>query len=79
MNEREARQRCEQLQAEHPDRATHTWVPVPAENGEWAVAKIDLLPGAPATGTETRAEPKPQADDPRVLPPWLDPPRGGLP
>jgi hypothetical protein len=78
MNEHEARQRCEQLQAEHPDRATYTWVPVPGEDGEWSVAKISVPPGAPATNTETRAEPKPQADDPRVLPPWLDPPRGGL-
>jgi hypothetical protein len=78
MDEAEARQRCEELQATHPDRSTHQWVPVPAANGGWSVARINLPPGAAPTNSETRAEPKPQADDPRVLPPWLDPPRGGL-
>lgn len=78
MNEQEARERCEQLQAEHPDRLTHRWVPVPAEDGEWAVAKINLPPAVTPTGTETRSEPKPNPDDPRTQPPWLDPPRGGI-
>jgi hypothetical protein len=78
VNKTEALERCEQLQAEHQDRGTHTWVPVPGHDGEWAVAKIHVPPGAAASGTETRSEAKPSADDPRTLPPWLDPPRGGL-
>lgn len=47
MTEKEAKEECARLAAEHPDRETHRWVPV-------------------------------QKDDPRVLPPWLDPPRGGI-
>ncbi|HEV2857347.1 MAG TPA: hypothetical protein VGW80_02960 [Solirubrobacterales bacterium] len=53
-------------------------MPVPRKDGEWAVAKINLPPAASPTGTETRAAPRPDAEDPRTLPPWLDPPRGGL-
>ena len=78
MDEQEAKDRCAQLAAEHPDRETHRFVPVPRKDGEWAVAKINLPPAASTTGTETRAAPRPDAEDPRTLPPWLDPPRGGL-
>lgn len=77
MDEGEARERCEQLAAEHPDRATHRWVPIEGEDGAWSVAKINLPPATQPSGTETHAS---HADpgDPRQLPPWLDPPRGGI-
>ncbi|MGN6588262.1 MAG: hypothetical protein ACTHKT_12475 [Solirubrobacterales bacterium] len=78
MNEQEAKERCEQLAAEHPDCATHRWVPFEGKDGEWYVAKTNLPPAVKPTGTATRATPRPDPDDPRQLPPWLDPPRGGL-
>jgi hypothetical protein len=78
MNEQEAKERCTQLAAEHPDRATHRWVAIQSKDGEWQVAKINLPPANPPTGTETRVTKSEGGDDPRVLPPWLDPPRGGI-
>jgi hypothetical protein len=77
MDEREARERCEELAATHPDRDTHRWVPVQDKDGSWSVAKINLPPTPKPTATETRATRTDQGD-PRQLPPWLDPPRGGL-
>jgi hypothetical protein len=78
MNEQEAKQRCAQLAAEHPDRQTHQWVPVKGADANWTIAKINLPPHTKPTGTETQAKPRPDAEDPRFLPPWLDPPGGGL-
>ena len=40
MNEQEAKERCAQLAAEHPDRETHRWTPVQGKDGAWSVAKI---------------------------------------
>jgi hypothetical protein len=77
MNDQEAKKRCEQLAAEHPDRDTHRWIPVQSKEGTWSVAKINLPPATKPTGTETRST-SVDAEDPRQLPPWLDPPRGGL-
>jgi hypothetical protein len=77
MNEQQAKDQCTQLTAEHPDRETHRWVPVQDKDGNWSAAKINLPPVSKPTGTETRAT-KSGAEDPRQLPPWLDPPRGGL-
>lgn len=66
MTESEARAACERLAAEHPDRATHRWVPRQGEDGSWAVARVALAPTGPLT-TETRAdEAPPNADDPRT-------------
>jgi hypothetical protein len=77
MNEQQAKDQCARLAVEHPDRETHRWVPVQGKDGDWSVAKINLPPVTKPTGTETRAT-KSDAEDPRQLPPWLDPPRGGL-
>jgi len=77
MDEKQAKERCAQLAAEHPDRETHRWVPVQSKDGDWSVAKINLPPVARPTGTETRAT-ESDSEDPHQLPPWLDPPRGGL-
>jgi len=78
VTEQEARDQCAGLAAEHPDRETHRWVPVQAKDGNWSIAKINLPPAKPPTGTETRVTKSEGGDDPRVLPPWLDPPRGGI-
>jgi hypothetical protein len=65
------------MAAEHPDRLTHRWAPL-EKDGEWSVVKINLPPATEPTGTATRATPEPPADDPRFLPPWLNPPSGGF-
>jgi hypothetical protein len=77
MTEQEAKDQCARLAAEHPDRETHRWVPVQAKDGDWSIAKINLPPAKSPTGTETRVT-KSDAEDPRQLPPWLDPPGGGI-
>ena len=78
MTEQGAKDECARLAAEHPDRETHRWVPVQAKDGDWSIAKINLAPAKPPTGTETRVTKSEGGDDPRVLPSWLDPPRGGI-
>ena len=78
MNENEAKELCAQLAAEHRDRFTHRWAPLEEKDGKWSVVKIGLPPADEPTGTELRATPKPGPDDPRKLPPWLNPPSGGF-
>jgi hypothetical protein len=78
MTEAEAKARCAELAAEHPDRASSHWIPVRAKDGDWAVAKIGLPPPAKPTGTSSLSEPRPAADDPRETFPWLNPPSGGI-
>jgi hypothetical protein len=65
MNEQEAKDRCAQLAAEHPDRASTNWIPVKQKDGAWAVARIGLPPPVKADGEEIRANPPTIADDPR--------------
>jgi hypothetical protein len=77
MDEQEAKDRCAQLAREHPDRQTHQWVPVQSKDGSWSVAKINLPPVAQPTGTQTQAS-QPDPNDPRHLPPWLNPPGAGF-
>ncbi len=76
MSEQEAKERCERLALEHPDRLTHRWVP--AKQGEdWVVAKIALPPTAAGT-PEIRADEKPPTPDgPPSQQPWLNPPGTG--
>lgn len=78
MDEGEAKELCAQLATEHPDRFTHRWAPLEGKDGEWSVVKINLPPATEPTGTATRADPEPGPDDPRTLPPWLNPPSGGF-
>jgi hypothetical protein len=67
MTREDAVARAERLNAEHPDRETHTWIPRKSPAGEWEIAKL-RMPGLrrdPLKAT-TEAKPKPQqADDPR--------------
>ena len=69
MNRSEAEQRAQQLQREHPDRATHRFVARRSAGEDWEVAKV-LLPTAvrptPLTPTiDARPQPSP-AEDPRT-------------
>jgi hypothetical protein len=64
----EAKQLCERLTREHPDRATHAWIARQEPSGDWSVAKVKLPDGItrdPLKAT-TEAKPRPpEADDPR--------------
>lgn len=77
MTEDEAKARCAKLAAEHPDRVTHHWTPVRANDGTWAVAKIGIPPPVKPTGTSSLSEPRPSASDPRQNVPPLSPHSGG--
>jgi len=65
----EATEAARKLGTEHPDRATHRWMPREGENGEWTVVKLAMPPGARIdplkTTTESRPKP-PEPDDPRT-------------
>lgn len=67
MTKEEAVRKCAGFAREHPDRATHRFVPREGPDGEWSVAKINLPPaGSEVLVTETVAEEKPSSpDDPR--------------
>jgi hypothetical protein len=76
MDREEARRECERLRREHPERATHTWIPREVDGG-WQIVRAPLPPGMrrdPLKAT-TEAKPKPaQSDD---APPWHS--AGGVP
>jgi hypothetical protein len=62
VNEVEAKEACERLAAEHPDRHTHRWVAT-KRGDEWAVAKIGLPPTSANTTPEQRADERPLTPD----------------
>jgi hypothetical protein len=65
MTREEALAEARRLSEEHPDRATHSWIPRKVADGEWTVAKLGV-PAPRPTGTRQESKPKPpQADDPR--------------
>lgn len=71
MTRDEAQAECRRLAAEHPDRATHSWLAREGADGEWTVVKVGAI-GARPLGTRQEAKPRPpQADDPRP-PMWRD-------
>ncbi len=71
MTRDEALSECRRLAAEHPDGATHSWLPREDDQGEWSVVKLAVPPSRPL-GTTQEAKPRPpQADDPRP-PMWRD-------
>ena len=71
MERAEAEQLRDRLKAEHPDRATHSFI-LSERNGEWTVAKVALPPIAQPSGTLS-STPEPVHDhDPSTLP-------GGVP
>ena len=65
MTHDEALAEARRLSEEHPDRATHSWLPRKDEQGEWTVVKLGV-PAARPLGTTEESKPRPpQADDPR--------------
>lgn len=65
MTRDEAQAECRRLAAEHPDRATHSWLARECADGDWTVVKIGAV-GARPLGTREESKPRPpQADDPR--------------
>ena len=65
MTREEAISECSRLAREHPDRATHSWLPRELAPGEWAVVRLGV-PRTAALGTTQESKPRPpQADDPR--------------
>ena len=54
---------------EHPDRATHRWMPREQPDGSWTLMKVRMAPGARIDPLKTTTEAKPtppQGDDPRT-------------
>jgi len=78
MDREQARLESERLRREHPERATHTWIPR-AVDGRWEIVRVPLPPGIrrdPLKAT-IEAKPKPRdADDPRPAPFRNIPPYG---
>jgi hypothetical protein len=53
---------------EHPDRASHIWMPRASAGGDWLVARIAVPAGMDRTRFKATVEAKPRpqtADDPR--------------
>jgi hypothetical protein len=74
MTEKDAKERCTHLAAEHPDRDTTNWVPVKQKDRSWAVARIPLPPPLdPAETQGTRREPSPHEGEDLRGKPWLTP------
>jgi hypothetical protein len=65
MTHTEAQARCDQLNREHPDRATHRWMAREAPDGDWQVAKVNLPGRRPVHATTAEKAQTPPADDPR--------------
>ena len=80
MNREEAEGSAQRLAEEHPDRASHRWVPREEPDGSWSVVKVRMPPGMRVDPLKTTVEAKPrpaQPDDPRpsydrnVGGPWI--------
>jgi hypothetical protein len=68
MTRSEAEQRARELQAEHPERATHRFIARESRPGDWEVARVEVperLQRGPLTPT-IDTSPRPSADDPRT-------------
>jgi hypothetical protein len=65
MTREEAIAEAARLAREHPDRATHSWLPREITPGDWGVAKVGV-PGRGPTVSVQEAKPRPpHPDDPR--------------
>jgi hypothetical protein len=70
MDQEQARRECERLRREHPERATHTWIPREVD-GRWEVVRAPLPRGIRRDPLKATVEAKPQprdAEDPRPAP-----------
>ena len=75
MTETEARAESERLAAEHPDRATITWVPRREASGDWVVVRVpragpSLDRDKLRAGFEEDPHPDPGQDVPREPNPY---------
>ncbi|MGB0121165.1 MAG: hypothetical protein WBP55_09470 [Solirubrobacterales bacterium] len=76
MDEQQAKERCATLEAESPDRETHSWIPREGADGTWSIVKL-AVPSPKKTDTITTQSGDDQGikDDPRPameqnVPPW---------
>ena len=74
MKRDEAEALRKQLQAEHEDRATHTFMVRETGEGEWEVVKVSLAPRSPLREA-VEAKPRPPQSDDAL--PWQS--AGGVP
>jgi hypothetical protein len=65
MTRDEAIAEAARLTREHPDRATHSWLPREIAPGEWGVAKVDLPARGPIVNVQEAKPRPPHPDDPR--------------
>jgi hypothetical protein len=68
MDREAAERECKRLKAEHPERATNTWVARETEAGTFDVVRVPLPPGMKRDPMQATVEAKPEprdADDPR--------------
>jgi hypothetical protein len=76
MTRDEARQECERLRREHPDRATNTWIPREVD-GEWQIVRAPLPPGMRRDALKATVETKPRPQQSDDAPLWQS--TGGVP
>jgi hypothetical protein len=73
MERSQAERLRDRLTAEHPDRATHSFI-LSEQDGEWKVAKVAVPPTGNAAGTPTSPEPEPlHGHNTGVLPGGISP------
>jgi hypothetical protein len=65
MTREEAIAEAARLAREHPDRATHSWLPRELAPGEWAVAKVGVPGRGPIVNVQEAKPRPPHPDDPR--------------
>ena len=75
MDSEQARRECERLRREHPERATHTWIPREVD-GDWEIVRVPLPPGMRRDPQKATIEAKPKPPQSDDAPPWQ---AGGVP
>jgi hypothetical protein len=65
MTREEAIAEAARLAQEHPDRATHSWLPREITPGKWAVAKVGIPGRGPIVNVQEAKPRPPHPDDPR--------------
>jgi hypothetical protein len=73
MRKDEAQARSEQLNREHPDRATYRWFPREDGPGGWTVARVTVGPQGVPTGTLQPSKPESADTVPGTLPGGVQP------
>jgi hypothetical protein len=76
MDREQARAECVRLRREHPERATHTWIPREADR-DWHVVRVPLPPGMRRDPLKATVEAKPKPPQSDDTPPWHS--AGGVP